>query len=165
VGKKVGVCAEPEILHWDIGPADKFAVVASDGVFEFITSQNVVEMLAKFSDPIEGAKHVVAEAYRLWLTYDDRTDDITMIVVYFEDVRPLTDPSGASAAKTPRDGSKHRPDAAWLLFDSFTPHWVIVPLSAGRMQRAMSISKGEAILAMLLIGAVVLTPCLLSYGV
>ena len=87
MAKAVGVCAEPEILHWDISPDDRFAVVASDGVFEFITSQNVVEMLAKFKDPIEGAKHVVSEAYRLWLTYDDRTDDITIIVVYFENVR------------------------------------------------------------------------------
>lgn len=57
------MCAEPEILHWDIRPEDKFAVVASDGVFEFITSQNVAEMLAKFSDPIEAAKHVVAEVH------------------------------------------------------------------------------------------------------
>ena len=98
-----GVCAEPEILHWDISPDDRFAVVASDGVFEFITSQNVVEMLAKFKDPIEGAKHVVSEAYRLWLTYDDRTDDITIIVVYFENVRALSDPSGHSVTRTPRE--------------------------------------------------------------
>lgn len=55
VAKKVGVCAEPEILHWDLTENDRFAIVASDGVFEFITSQNVVDMIAKFEDPIEGA--------------------------------------------------------------------------------------------------------------
>ena len=104
VAKKVGVCAEPEIQAWDLSPDDKFAIIASDGVFEFITSQNVIEMLAKFSDPIEAAKHVVAEAYRLWLTYDDRTDDITMIVLYFEDVKARTDASGASVTRTPREG-------------------------------------------------------------
>ncbi len=54
VAKKVGVCAEPEILHWDLTENDRFAIVASDGVFEFITSQNVVDMIAKFEDPIEG---------------------------------------------------------------------------------------------------------------
>ena len=72
MAERCGVFAEPELLNWNISPNDKFAVVASDGVFEFITSQNVIEMIAKFKDPIEAAKHVVAEAYRLWLTYDDR---------------------------------------------------------------------------------------------
>lgn len=152
VAKKVGVCAEPEILHWDLGPGDRFAVIASDGVFEFITSQNVVDMLAKFADPIEGAKHVVAEAYRLWLTYDDRTDDITMIVVYFEDLRARSDTSGASVSKTPREGGGE----STLLFCSVCVRvWYGVcaccfksflnaPVSffTGRMQRALSISKG-----------------------
>eukprot|EP01034_Spumella_vulgaris_P021903 gene21902-27980_t len=86
VAKSCGVCAEPEILTWNISPNDRFAVVASDGVFEFITSQTVVDMIAKIKDPVEAAKHVVAEAYRLWLTYDDRTDDISIIVIYFEDI-------------------------------------------------------------------------------
>ncbi len=90
VAKSCGVCAEPEILVWDLSPNDKFAVVASDGVFEFITSQTVVEMIAKIKDPIEACKHVVAEAYRLWLTYDDRTDDISIIVIYFDDFKPVS---------------------------------------------------------------------------
>lgn len=90
VGKGIGVTAEPEILEWAITAEDKFAVVASDGVFEFITSQSVIDMIAKFTDPIEAAKYVVSEAYRLWLTYDDRTDDITIIIIYFESICPST---------------------------------------------------------------------------
>lgn len=87
VGKGCGISAEPEILVWEITENDKFAIVASDGVFEFITSQGVVDMVAKYASPVEAAKHVVAEAYRLWLTYDDRTDDITMIIINFDDIR------------------------------------------------------------------------------
>ena len=87
VATTCGVCAEPEILEWNLTPHDRFAVVASDGVFEFITSQNVVDMIAKIKDPIEAAKFVVAEAYRLWLTFDDRTDDITIIIIYFDDFK------------------------------------------------------------------------------
>ena len=30
---------------------------------------------------------MVAEAYRLWLTYDERTDDISMIVIKIEDMQ------------------------------------------------------------------------------
>jgi cGMP-dependent protein kinase len=41
IAKSCGVCAVPEVLTWDLSPKDKFAVIASDGVFEFITSQTV----------------------------------------------------------------------------------------------------------------------------
>lgn len=87
VAETIGVFAEPEVLVWHLQPSDKFAVVASDGVFEFIPNQSVVDMMMQFSDPMEGAQHVVAEAYRLWLQNDERTDDITMIVVLFEDMK------------------------------------------------------------------------------
>lgn len=89
VAEKVGVYAEPEILTWKLSPSDRLAIVASDGVFEFLTSQAVVDMVVKFKDPLEAAKHVVAEAYRLWLTYDDRTDDITCVIVVFSNFQKL----------------------------------------------------------------------------
>lgn len=87
VGKSVGITAEPEILEWTISPDDRFAVIASDGVFEFITSQGVVDMINKYDNILEAAKHVVAESYRLWLTYDDRTDDITIIIIAFNQIK------------------------------------------------------------------------------
>ena len=50
-------------------------------MFEFLPNQAVVDMMAAHDDPIEGAKQVVAEAYRLWLQNDERTDDITIILL------------------------------------------------------------------------------------
>lgn len=96
VAKTVGVCAEPEILEWNITSEDRFAIIASDGVFEFITSQAVVNMIQKVANKLEAAKLVVAEAYRLWLTFDDRTDDITIILIMFENVREHVLPKGKS---------------------------------------------------------------------
>mmetsp|Transcript_10708 Transcript_10708/g.16227 ORF Transcript_10708/g.16227 Transcript_10708/m.16227 type:complete len:1008 (-) Transcript_10708:197-3220(-) len=84
VAEQCGVFAEPELLVWNLNPKDKFAIIASDGVFEFLTSQSVVDAISKFPNILDAAKHVVSEAYRLWLTYDDRTDDITIIVICFE---------------------------------------------------------------------------------
>lgn len=84
VAEMVGVHAVPELMTWKLSKNDKFMVIASDGVFEFLTSQAVVDAIAKFKNPLEAAKHVVSEAYRLWLTYDDRTDDITIIIVLFD---------------------------------------------------------------------------------
>jgi serine/threonine protein phosphatase PrpC len=40
------VCAEPEIITRDLGPSDAFLVLASDGVFEFLSSQQVVDLVS-----------------------------------------------------------------------------------------------------------------------
>ena len=89
VAETVGVYAEPEVLVWNIEPHDRFIVIASDGVFEFITSQSVVDILATSTPAtrLEAAKKVVSDSYNLWLTYDDRTDDITIIVIDLLDIK------------------------------------------------------------------------------
>jgi serine/threonine protein phosphatase PrpC len=81
VAEIVGVNAVPEILTWDLSSLDKYIIIASDGVFEFLTSQNVVNIISQYQDIIEGARRVVEESYRLWLTYDERTDDISIIII------------------------------------------------------------------------------------
>lgn len=99
VAEKVGVHAEPEIMTWKLSPSDQLAIIASDGVFEFLTSQAVIDMIGKFKNPLDAAKHVVAEAYRLWLTYDDRTDDITIIIVVFDNFT-VRDATAAAADRS-----------------------------------------------------------------
>ncbi|KAI8469911.1 MAG: phosphatase 2C-like domain-containing protein [Monoraphidium minutum] len=81
--ERIGVFAEPEIEAVSLMPNDAFVVIASDGVFEFLSSQSVVDMVSKFDDLHDAALSVVAESYRLWLQYETRTDDITMIILQF----------------------------------------------------------------------------------
>ena len=45
VAEKIGVIAEPEVLQLEIRPEHLFFVLASDGVFEFLSSQAVVDMV------------------------------------------------------------------------------------------------------------------------
>lgn len=48
--------------------------------------------VAKYKDPRDACAEIVAESYRLWLQYETRTDDITVIVVHInglDDVRNL----------------------------------------------------------------------------
>eukprot|EP00899_Mesostigma_viride_P026827 jgi/Mesvir1/7329/Mv19140-RA.2 len=82
--ERIGVIADPEITIKELGPSYPFFVLASDGVFEFLTSQLVVEMVARFSDPFSACAHLVAESYRQWLQYETRTDDITVIVCFVD---------------------------------------------------------------------------------
>jgi serine/threonine protein phosphatase PrpC len=102
VAETIGVYAEPEVLVRQIGTSDKCVVLASDGVWEFITNQTVCDMVLSFADPLDAAKSVVAEAYRLWMMNEGRTDDITCIVGYVEsNAAPPTAPAEPGAAASP----------------------------------------------------------------
>ena len=41
VGSQVGVVAKPEIMEWILSDEDKFIILASDGIWEFIDSEEV----------------------------------------------------------------------------------------------------------------------------
>lgn len=81
IAEQIGVIAVPEVLVMELTSNNPFFVLASDGVFEFLSSQQVVDMVAEHTDPCNACAAVVAESYRLWLHYETRTDDITIIVV------------------------------------------------------------------------------------
>ena len=80
----LGVYAEPELVIKQLREPDQFLIVASDGVWEFLDSQQVCKMVAQFTDPWEAVQAVIAESYRLWLQFDVRTDDITMILAFVD---------------------------------------------------------------------------------
>lgn len=56
--ESVGVFAIPEISQVDLSADDKFIVLASDGVWEFLESQNVVDIVKDFyeRDPTDPQK-------------------------------------------------------------------------------------------------------------
>ncbi|KAJ1378963.1 RmlC-like jelly roll fold [Sesbania bispinosa] len=95
VAESIGVVANPEIVVFELTEDNPFFVLASDGVFEFLSSQTVVEMVAKFKDPRDACAAIVAESYRLWLQYETRTDDITVIIVH---INGLTEPAVGQSA-------------------------------------------------------------------
>jgi len=93
IAEELGVVAEPEMLTRQITPEDKIIVLASDGVFEFLTNQSVIDICAKFDDPLAACRAVVAESYELWLQYELRTDDITMICMFVDEIEDIDDHS------------------------------------------------------------------------
>ena len=81
VAEKIGVSAEPEILERTLESSTKYIVIASDGVFEFLPSQSVMDMVTSHEDIHDAALEIVLESYRLWLQFETRTDDITIIIM------------------------------------------------------------------------------------
>ncbi|PIA44729.1 hypothetical protein AQUCO_01700374v1 [Aquilegia coerulea] len=84
--EKIGVVAVPEVSMVRLTPEHLFFVIASDGVFEFMSSQAVVNMVLKYSDPREACAAIARESYKLWLEHENRTDDITIIIVHIKDL-------------------------------------------------------------------------------
>ena len=77
--KSVGVIADPEVLEFDVDPADQFMIMASDGVWEFISSQEAVDIVSKNLQ--EGApaacQALIEEAASRWRDFEgDYRDDV-----------------------------------------------------------------------------------------
>ena len=56
--RRVGVVSEPEVCTLELTPADAFIILASDGVWEFISSQEAVDIVGAAASAEEGCKQV-----------------------------------------------------------------------------------------------------------
>jgi len=87
VAASVGVTAEPEILECNLSPEDRFIVIGSDGVFEFLSSEDVVRIVAPYwkVQDVQGAcERLVQEAELRWTEEEDVVDDITALVLFLD---------------------------------------------------------------------------------
>jgi len=100
LAEDIGVTAEPEILTRQLTSNDRILVVASDGIFEFLTNQEVIDICARCETPIMACQKLVRAAYNEWLVYEKRTDDITVIVLFLTCSKP---PDGESVEGTTED--------------------------------------------------------------
>lgn len=62
-----------------------------------MASRGVDLQVDKYDDPQQAAVALVCEAYRLWLQYETRTDDITAVVIHIRDIEA----NGDVASKLP----------------------------------------------------------------
>jgi len=70
VADSLGCFGEPEFTELTATNEDGFIVIASDGVWEFMTSQLVVELVAPFADAKEAARKLCNEAKKRWLSLE-----------------------------------------------------------------------------------------------
>ena len=88
-GSTAGTISEPEVTEHILSEEDKFIVIASDGLYEFIESEEVVEYVREFyekNDIVGCCEFLYKESCRKWLDEEeDAIDDITIILVFFED--------------------------------------------------------------------------------
>lgn len=81
-----GVVPTPELTVCGLGPKDQFIVIASDGVWEFMTSGEVASFVARQKSsgqsPSQVANALVAESVSRWKKNEQVVDDTTAVVMY-----------------------------------------------------------------------------------
>jgi len=81
--KDIGVIPEPEVRQRDIQPEDQFMILATDGVWEFVDSQEAVNIVAKHlrNGATAACQKLIETAAERWRYNEgDYRDDITAIV-------------------------------------------------------------------------------------
>ena len=87
VAATVGVISEPEIKEFDFDENDKFMIIASDGIWEFIQSEECINIIGKFylNNNIEGCcEFLYNESKKRWIKEEEVVDDITMLLAFFD---------------------------------------------------------------------------------
>ena len=90
IAKKIGVCCTPEVTKYDVKDEDKVFVLASDGLWEYVSNQEVTDFVKiiyedmKKKGEMDGdkmAKILYDKAVNRWREKDIGMDDITIICV------------------------------------------------------------------------------------
>ena len=77
--------SEPEVVRYPIHPADQLVVLGSDGIFEFIENQEVVELASQHPSASRACTELVKEAMHRWCPDEAKAlyrDDITAAVLH-----------------------------------------------------------------------------------
>lgn len=81
VAHTAGVISDPEFTEFELDPeTDKFLVVATDGLWEFVDNKETVEMTVAEAGPDEAVDYLVKEAGMRWMREEQVIDDTTVIV-------------------------------------------------------------------------------------
>jgi len=96
VAHSAGVSSEPEFTHHVLNPADRCLVVATDGLWEFMSNEEVIASVAQHNDPKQAVDILILEANRRWMKEEQVIDDTSIIVAYVN----VTDESASTLRPT-----------------------------------------------------------------
>lgn len=82
--KSHGVISEPEVTYRRITKRDEFVVLATDGVWDVLTNEQVVELVASEPERAVAARRVVETAVRVWKLKrgNSRVDDCAAVCLF-----------------------------------------------------------------------------------
>jgi serine/threonine protein phosphatase PrpC len=83
VAHSVGVSSVPECFERFLDPCrDAVLIIATDGLWEFITDQEAVDIVASAAEPSAAVNALIREATSKWLVHEKVVDDISICVAF-----------------------------------------------------------------------------------
>ena len=88
LAQKIGVVCTPEVNEIPLTEQDLFLLICSDGVWEFISSEEAVAEIAKYNKNLKKAAEALTTlAWKRWIKHEvDVVDDITVVLAYFKQI-------------------------------------------------------------------------------
>ena len=88
IAHNIGVTDEPEFKTFPFDGTEKFIILASDGLWEYVNGDQCINIVKPFyeegKDSKEAALALVKEAFRKWKRKEVAIDDITVVVIFFD---------------------------------------------------------------------------------
>ena len=83
IATSIGVSNEADISEIKTGKYDQIIIIASDGLWDYISSQEAIEIASKFWGSVElAARELLSAAEYQWKLNEECIDDITIIVIF-----------------------------------------------------------------------------------
>ena len=85
VAHSAGVSSEPEFVDYEFnqnGREDLLIVMASDGLWEFMSDQEVIDIAVTTTEPRYAVDKLISEANERWMREEQVIDDTTVCVAF-----------------------------------------------------------------------------------
>jgi len=157
----VGVSTDPEVMRFELAPQHKFIVIASDGVWEFLSNEQIGKIVwpfFKINSPEQAGNAIVRAAAEKWRQHDSVIDDITCVTIFLEvdckipkvnsymhqsqhkrHARPSASQSSASNSKLFADASSSHPNDGIKVIEA-SPG---APMLQGQLQNQALINASQ----------------------
>ena len=137
VAETLGVFAEPEQMTLSFSSSVKCIVLASDGIFDVLSNQKVMNICAKHyyqspQNPLQACQEIVAKSHHEWLLLEGDIaeedasasyDDMTIICIFFGTPEPHEISTDATATSTAdAHATKHSDNASTASQSPPRPH-------------------------------------------
>ena len=86
LSKKFAVLGEPNIIEFEITNDLKFLILASDGLWRYLSFKKIVDMVInyyKLNDCNKAIEKLIEEATICWKRENNYIEDITIVIVFF----------------------------------------------------------------------------------
>ena len=88
IAHNIGVIDEPEFKSFTYDGTEKFIIIASDGLWEYVSGDQCISIVKPFyednMDSKEAALALTKEAFRRWKRKEVAIDDITIVIIFLE---------------------------------------------------------------------------------